>query len=101
MSTYTRRDSGLFVPLKSVQQANFEITLEYEGKTYVIIDTFEAWDEYRDACHVAEYMYTEGNYGCDCNRSQFIGKQCDENFPELPCGREINLVSIKMVEDQG
>lgn len=99
MIEYQRQESGLYVPLKTVWRGRFEITLEYEGKTYTIIDTFEAWDQYCDARYVAEYMYNEGNYACDCNRSQFIAEQCDASFPELECGDAIKLVSITQVEE--
>lgn len=40
----------------------------------------------------AIFMFTEGNYGCDCNRSLFIRNQHgDDAMPELSCGCEIEL----------
>ena len=40
---------------------------------------------------IAEYMWTEGNYACDCNRSLFLGL-----VPEWNCGDAIKLKSIKV-----
>lgn len=38
----------------------------------------------------AEFMFFEGNYSCDCNKSLFI-QDIDESFPELNCGDEIKI----------
>lgn len=32
------------------------------------------------------YMYEEGNYGCDCNRSLFWHRQEGEDEPDIECG---------------
>lgn len=73
----------------------YTITLAYEGKEYVYPDDFnyEGWDELRNADYQVIHMYTEGNYGCDCNRSDFIAQHY-EDFPEMECGDTITLVSI-------
>lgn len=67
------------------------IELKYKGKTYNFTD-----DGYEDIEH-AEYMWEEGNYSCDCNKSLFIQRNCDESFnygEEMPCGDKIELVSL-------
>lgn len=89
------------------------VTLRYRGQEY----TFEDNSEYQPWLHgdgtvartpfeVAEYMYTEGNYGCDCNRSMFLADYCGVDFQghensiyehgewALNCGNEIELVSL-------
>jgi hypothetical protein len=73
----------------------YAITFAYEDKEYIYPDTFnyEGWDEYRNADYQVIYMYTEGNYSCDCNRSDFIAQR-EEGFPEMDCGDSITLVSI-------
>ena len=48
---------------------------------------------YRDPCDydddgTVEYLWTEGNYSCDCNRSAFLG------LPQMPCGETIELLRI-------
>ena len=44
----------------------------------------------------ARFMWTDGNYGCDCNRSLFIQRQCDESFPEMECGDSIELTKLEI-----
>jgi hypothetical protein len=46
----------------------------------------------------ALYMFEEGNFSCDCNRSIFIGEQ-NPHFPsgELECGDEITMKYIDVV----
>lgn len=64
-------------------------TFEYEGKQFVIHDDFGY--EYEE--ENAVYMYTEGNYSCDCNRACFIRREYgDDSIPELFCGDEIKLI---------
>lgn len=39
------------------------------------------WDE------VCEYMWSGGNYSCDCNRALFFARAANEPDPETtPCG---------------
>jgi hypothetical protein len=70
------------------------------GEVRIHNDTLN-WDD--EAC---EYMWTDGNYGCDCNRHLFFersaGREPDEDRPcgdskysalyaELPDGRRITI----------
>ena len=74
----------------------FTITLEYQGRQYIYQQEFtETNDTYKTTEELVEYLYEEGNYACDCNRSDFIAEYCDEGFPEFECGREIKLVSLE------
>lgn len=64
-------------------------TFEYLGKQFVL--HFDFGYEYPEDS--AEFMFTTGNYGCDCNRSIFIRSEYGEDaMPELNCGCEIELV---------
>ena len=98
------------------------VTLRYEGKEYSFTDDFEytSWlhgdgTVARTSFEVAEYMYTEGNYGCDCNKSSFLARNCGVSFEgcanaeaedgvwTLKCGRSIDLVALnntKYVNDE-
>jgi hypothetical protein len=69
------------------------VTLKYKDKLYSYEDNFgkEYPEEY------ARFQYEENNYSCDCNRSLFIQRNCDGNFPEMNCGEEIELVSLEIV----
>lgn len=57
-----------------------------DGKRYPI--EFDFGFCYSEAA--AEYMFFEGNYSCDCNKSIFIGEQYTE-FEEMDCGDTIQL----------
>ena len=65
------------------------VELEFKGKTYSFDYDF---GEY--SIQGAEFMFTEGNYSCDCNKSQFIREHCDPKFPEFPCSDEIKLTGL-------
>lgn len=72
----------------------FKILLEYKKKQYEITQTWEknyGWDTKREG---VTYMFEEGNYSCDCNKSFFIKRQCDSKFKEMDCGDKIKLIKI-------
>jgi len=80
------------------KKLHIKIKLKYKGNTYEFIDdhskfTFEMSDE------PSEYWWKEGNGACDCNRSLFIKRYCDNNFPEMECGDDIELLSQKFIGD--
>lgn len=33
-----------------------------------------------------EFMYSDGNYGCDCNRALFLARAQGLTNPDRPCG---------------
>lgn len=61
------------------QYKDKEYTLHYDfGKSYPATS--------------AVWMFLEGNYSCDCNRSLFIAREYGEDtIPDLGCGEEIKL----------
>ena len=50
----------------------------------------------------ADYMYTDGNYGCDCNRHLFfeqaLGNDPQEHFP---CGDRVAYTIVYALDDDG
>lgn len=46
------------------------------------------YDEWPDSASLdgVEFMWTEGNFSCDCNRGQFLAQVLQEPDPNLPCG---------------
>lgn len=69
-------------------------TFAYKDNTFVI--HYDFGYEYPEES--AEYMFTQGNYSCDCNRSIFIRNQHGpESVPDLGCGYEIELVDFTFV----
>lgn len=65
--------------------------LKYNDKIYDLDYNFGYGYEKRDA----QYMFLEGNYSCDCNKSFFLSKIYPE-FPELNCGNKIKMVEFKI-----
>ena len=65
---------------------------EAKGKEYIIKKDFG----YEYPPKSAEFMFRDGNYACDCNKSIFIKDQCDKKFRQRICGEKINLVDIKI-----
>ena len=55
-----------------------------------VTETAVLWsaDGYEDDGH-AIYHWTEGNYGCDCNKAIFLGLERD-----VPCGEDLLLVML-------
>lgn len=65
------------------------VILEHEGKSYELHPDFD-YDEF----HHAEFIWEEGNFSCDCNRSIFIN-EIDNTFPLMDCGDTIKLTELK------
>jgi hypothetical protein len=96
-----------------VSARHVRVVLSYQGVDYAFDDPFPMGDEPEEGVADAVlYMYTEGNYACDCNRSLFLGRHCEEppEFPPdeddpnddcLPCGKTIGLVSLVFVASDG
>jgi len=58
----------------------------------------EKYEVYEDGTDIADYMWHEGNYSCDCNRSLFLWNWKRE---ELPCNNgdnQIKLVELKELQ---
>lgn len=80
--------------------AYYQITLKYQEKEYSFIDPFDymGWYDNDDEYQVT-WMYTEGNFACDCNKSIFLIYYCDVDMEPLPCGQTIVLISIQKVQN--
>lgn len=73
-------------------------TFKYKEKEFILRFNFEIKDYPEDA---AIWMFTEGNYSCDCNRSLFIRQQFGEDaVPELPCGDTIELLDYHIEKER-
>jgi len=75
----------------------FKIIVEYKNKKYSLIEEWKEKYSWESELEGVRYMYDEGNYSCDCNKSLFIQRQCDPKFPEMKCGDKIKLLSIELV----
>ena len=64
-------------------------TLKYKDKVFVIHHNFGY--EYPEESAI--FMFEDGNYSCDCNKSLFIQREYGEDvIPELDCGDDIELI---------
>ena len=67
-------------------------TFTYKDREYIL--HYDFGYEYPEDSAV--FMFTTGNYACDCNRSLFIRAEYGENvMPELDCGDEIELIGYR------
>lgn len=70
----------------------YDIHWEYQGKTGVHREDASIYADNFD------WVWSEGNYGCDCNRSMFFfGLSYDDAFP---CGDTIKITKIVPVEEE-
>ena len=66
-------------------------TFKYRDKEYILDYDFG----YEFPEDQALYMFTDGNYGCDCNRSSFLRCMYGDEIPDLGCGWEIELLDYR------
>jgi hypothetical protein len=66
--------------------------LLYKDKKYHLDYDFK--EEYPEKS--ARYIFFDGNYSCDCNKSLFIQRYCDKDFPEMECGDEIEIQNFEL-----
>jgi hypothetical protein len=62
------------------------------------------WDDEHDLLRTIRWMFTEGNYGCDCNRKLFLDRahqqEGDESW-EYPCGDTMMIERITVIRPDG
>lgn len=76
-----------------------KVVYRYRGKKYVTFQDYYIFEQTPDSLNDDwEYIYREGNYSCDCNRSLFIQRQCDPAFPDLQCGDKIKMISLEKLK---
>jgi len=73
-----------------------EVQLAYAGKLYKFVDTYGFGYPYT----AVDFLWHDGNCACDCNLSDMIARHCDQNFPEMPCGKQIELMDLTVDGDE-
>lgn len=76
------------------------ISGSYQGRPFTYTDPPESKGSqyiWKDG-DPSRYWWTEGNFGCDCNRSRFLPE--DWNVPES-CGEEILINKIEPIDHDG
>lgn len=51
-------------------------------------------DEYAWNTEGNDYMWSEGNYSCDCNRALFFARAAGKPDPDVPCTDDQYVVRI-------
>ena len=81
---------------------NVHITDTATGETRVSRDESD-WvsdhDEGESPGWLHTYMWGEGNYACDCNRSLFFARAAGEDDPDHECGQD--RFSVRITDDDG
>lgn len=75
---------------------DFTIRQNSTGKTRVFTDTYD--DDY--PLHTVEFLWSEGNYSCDCNRAIFFHNWGPES-DDRTCGHTDYAVMLAVVRETG
>jgi hypothetical protein len=59
------------------------------------------YDNENDLIRNIVYMFTEGNYSCDCNLAAFIAQAHQRDDPNMPCGDTIELKRLTLIRPDG
>lgn len=55
------------------------------------------WDSDAGVIHTIHYMYTEGNYSCDCNKSLFLAQSLQQDDVDVDCGDTMEIKEITVL----
>lgn len=55
------------------------------------------WGSERELFDTVVFMYTDGNYSCDCNKALFLARAHQEAEPDNPCGDEMALRKLTAI----
>ena len=81
-------NDGVDVDKQTIYTATLKLP---DGRTHNITHNFG----YGYPVESAEFMFEEGNYSCDCNKSLFLQEQ-GFDIDEQPCGDEIEILSYNI-----
>ncbi len=68
-----------------------KMKMVYNGKTYDYEEDFGFYPK-----STAHFMFHDGNYACDCNRSLFLSRKYGVETKD--CGDEIELIDFKVIQ---
>lgn len=60
-----------------------------------------AWESERDLLGTIEFMFTEGNYSCDCNLRLFLDQAHQREPGDYPCGDELEIELATVLNPHG
>ena len=59
------------------------------------------WDSEEDVFDTMRFIWTDGNYSCDCNRGDFIARTAGLPDPDLKCGHTLALITLTAIRPNG
>lgn len=60
------------------------------------------WVSEDDLAGTVEFMFSDGNYSCDCNLTLFLCRASQQEEPEqVECGETINLERLTLIRPDG
>lgn len=60
------------------------------------------WKDEQDVFHGMIWAYTEGNFGCDCNKSLMLARAYQQPEPEeTVCGETMTIESLTAIRPDG
>lgn len=89
----------IIIPKRSI-----DVVFRWNGVDYALTDRFDHSAvsddvEWQDG---VGYQWTDGNFGCDCNRSEFILRENpDLELDPLECGETIELRKLTVTHWDG
>jgi hypothetical protein len=60
-----------------------------------------SWDDEEDLISTIIFMFTEGNYSCDCNLQRFLDNSKGITDGDYECGDDIELISLTLIRPDG
>jgi len=62
-----------------------------------------SWSDEDDLAQTVEYIYTEGNFSCDCNKRLFLARayQQDEPDEDDECGDTLIIERLTLIRPDG
>lgn len=55
------------------------------------------WDDEGDLLAGVLYMFTQGNYSCDCNLESFYANATQAEAKDFPCGRTLRARKLEIL----
>ena len=87
------KDRPLPSDCKEIIRNAIKVIYQYDGKTYITHQDYYVWKQ-----GDWRFIFEEGNYSCDCNKSLFIQRQCDPLFPDMKCGDKIKMTWLECAD---
>lgn len=87
-----REEDGYYTRYKTTARMTMRLP---DGRTFPY--TYDAG--YGDSREVIEFLFVDGNYSCDCNKSLLLRQVYGDAIAALPCGQTISIDTFSVSLD--